>query len=67
LVARDPYIIYIHEPPGFHFLSLECPGAERTSNQVQGSLRELTLFSPTGGSVTWRVNYSRDEALKSKP
>jgi hypothetical protein len=59
LTADDSYTLYIHESPGYSFLSLECPGVRVISNAVHGALREIQLKGPGGSLVNWKINYIR--------
>lgn len=58
LVADDPYVVFLREPPGYRFVDLSATGAE-VSGVPAGGLREIRLRSAAGGRVRWTARYER--------
>ena len=57
LVAGDPYLIFLHEPPGFQFVDVTADGARVVDQRRDGATRVIRLVSERGGVVPWTVQY----------
>ncbi len=57
IVANDPYIIYVHEPPEFTFKKFICNGAKLVGNIKNGSVRTITVLGKTAQTINWEIEY----------
>lgn len=58
LVAGDKYILYVYEGGNCTFDRVIVTGANLVGVEKRGSVREVTIVSPGGGRVEWRVKYA---------
>jgi len=59
VVANDPYLIYLTEPPGFVFASATCGDASLAGAAREGGLVTVTCQPATSGEIEWRATYAR--------
>jgi hypothetical protein len=57
LVANDEYSVYIYEENTSTFSSLNTGNAALIKNEKEGNVRIITIKSPKGGPVNWKVVY----------
>ena len=57
VVANDPYVIYLTEPPGFVFESATCGGAELSGTAREGGLVTVTCLPAMSGEIEWRATF----------
>ena len=55
-VARDPYELYVHVPPGFEPVAAECDGAS-TAFQREGSVARWGCRADTSREIAWSVSF----------
>jgi hypothetical protein len=58
VVASDSYVIYIHENKGSGFRDITVKNATLVTNEKDGDMRKITLFSTGDNLVNWSVNYN---------
>lgn len=58
LVARDPYTLYLSEPPGFRFEKFDGPTLAPEKIEREGALLKITLRSETSDTITWAATFS---------
>jgi len=59
VVANDPYVLYLTEPPGFVFASATCGDAPLTGTARDGGLVTVTCQPATSGEIGWRARFTR--------
>ncbi len=59
VVANDPYVIYLTEPPGFVFKSATCDGVAPSGTAREGGLVTVTCQPATSGEIAWRASFAR--------
>jgi alpha-galactosidase len=57
LVPGEEYTLYIHEPQGSTFRSINVTGADMIRNTAQGPVRQIVIRSPTAKKCTWSLSY----------
>jgi hypothetical protein len=57
LVAADEYGLYLTEPAGFRFETVQADGAEVAGQSLRDGTRLIRLRTPQGGRVHWTIRY----------
>jgi len=57
-VASDTYTLLVHEPAGFAAPSVTAAGGNIISQTMNGNVRRISMESPDGDQVSWRIDYS---------
>ena len=57
LTGNDRYDIYLFEPEGFTFSSIECTGAKVLENKKEGAIRIISLLRDENGNAEWKLYY----------
>jgi hypothetical protein len=57
-VASDTYTLLVHEPPGSGTPAVTATGARIISQTLEGNVRRISMVSPDGTPVSWKIDYS---------
>jgi alpha-galactosidase len=57
-VASDTYTLLVHEPPGSGTPAVTATGARIISQTLEGNVRRISMVSPDGAPVSWKIDYS---------
>jgi alpha-galactosidase len=61
-VKGDPYVLYLTEPAGWSFGSLDVRGAKPGRTERESGLVRLSLSPEAGGEIAWTARYVRTTA-----
>ncbi len=56
-VASDTYTLIVHEPAGFAAPSVTATGGNIISQALEGGVRRISMESPDGDPISWKIDY----------
>jgi hypothetical protein len=57
-VANDTYTLIIHEPAGYSKPSVTATGGKIITQTVEENVRRISMVSPDGALISWKIDYS---------
>jgi hypothetical protein len=59
VVGGDPYEVFLTEPAGWRFVSMECDGGRALATERADAMVQTGCASETSGEVRWRAQFAR--------